>query len=548
MSLLCPQDRFSMLRRIFASLFIFFIAIALYQCGRRGTPTGGPKDVDPPQLERTEPENMTINFKAKRIRLYFDEYIKLVDIQDQLIVSPPLKYTPEISPQGGTSKFVEIKIKDTLKPNTTYTFNFGQSIVDNNEGNPASFLTYVFSTGNYIDSLTVSGVVKDAFNKKADEFISVMLYEIDSTYTDSTLYQRPPNYITNTLDSTVIFTLRNLKEGRYAMFAIKDEAKNNIFDQNADKIAFIPDTISLPTDSTYLLTLFKEIPDYKISVPSFAAKNKIVFGYYGDGKNIEIKPLTRLPDTIRTIVRKERDQDSLNYWFTPFETDSIVFAVINESQKLIDTFTVKSRKVGLDSLRLKPTQQGSLNFHDPFNIEATTPIVEIDTAQFNLMNKDSLPVNFKIAFDSIENQVMVDFSREPNEIYKMQILPTGITDFFGETNDTLNYSLSTKSLADYGNLQLTLNGAITYPIIVQLTDEKGTIVRESFATEPQEFEFNALDPGKYQIRVIFDTNANKKWDTGNYLKRIQPERVSYYPDVIDMRPNWEFPVTFTLIE
>jgi len=537
-----------MLRRIFASLFLVCIALALYQCGRRGTPTGGPKDLDPPQLVKTEPDNMTLNFKAKKIRLYFDEYIKLEDVQEQLIISPPLKYTPEISPQGGTSKFVEIKIKDTLKENTTYTFNFGQSIVDNNEGNPASFLTYVFSTGNYIDSLTVSGVVKDAFNKKADQFISVMLYEIDSAYNDSTIYQRPPNYITNTLDSTIIFTLQNLKEGRYAMFAIKDEAKNNVFDQNADKIAFIPDTISLPTDSTYLLTLFKEIPDYKVSVPTFSAKNKIIFGYFGNGENIKIEPLTQVPDTVRSVVRKERDMDTLNYWFTPYEMDSLVFTVTNDNQQRIDTFTVKSRKVGLDSLRLKPNQQGSLNFYDSFNIEATTPLVKIDTAQFSLMNKDSLPIDFRVNLDSIENQIRVDFKREPNEIYKMKVLPDAITDFFGETNDTLNYNLSTKSLADYGNLQLTLNGAVEYPLIVQLTDEKGITKREIFAAAPQEFEFNTLEPGKYQIRVIFDANANEKWDTGGYLKRIQPERVSYYPEVIDMRPNWEFPVTFTLIE
>lgn len=537
-----------MLRRIFACLFIFCISLALYQCGRRGTPTGGPKDVDPPQLLKTEPDNMSLNFKASKIRLYFDEYIKLKDIQDQLIVSPPLKYLPEITPQGGASKFVEIKIKDTLKANTTYTFNFGQSIVDNNEGNPSSFLSYVFSTGDYIDSLTVSGVVKDAFNQKADKFVSVMLYEIDSAYTDSTLYQRAPNYITNTLDSTIIFTLRNLKEGRYAMFAIKDEAKNNVFDQNADKIAFIPDTISLPTDSTYLLTLFREIPDYKVSVPTLAATNKIIFGFFGNGENIEIKPLTNLPDTISSVVRKERGKDSLNYWFTPFKMDSIVFAVINEVQKRIDTFTVKNRKVGFDSLRLQPNQRGSLNFYDPFKIEATTPIVEIDTALFRLMNKDSLPVKFKVDLNSIENQIKVDFNREPNEIYKIRILPSAITDFFGITNDTLAYNLTTKSLADFGNLQLTLEGAVVYPIIVQLTDEKGETKREIYAIEPQEFEFNILEPGKYQIRVIFDTNANEKWDTGSYLKRTQPERVSYYPEVIDMRPNWEFPVTFTLIE
>src|SRR5690606_28211602 len=179
-------------------------------------------------------------------------------------------------------------LKDTLKENTTYTFNFGQSIIDNNEGNPLSYFTYVFSTGDYIDSLTVSGVVKDAFNKNADTFISIMLYEIDSAYTDSTIYRQPPNYITNTLDSTPIFHLKNLKEGKYAMFGLKDEAKNNIFNQKVDKIAFIKDTVNLPTDSIYLLTMFKEIPDYSISVPNYAANNKIIFGYQGNVKDITI--------------------------------------------------------------------------------------------------------------------------------------------------------------------------------------------------------------------------------------------------------------------
>lgn len=109
------------------------------QCARRGRPTGGPKDVTAPVWLKAEPENMTINFKATKIRLYFDELVKLEDIQEQLIVSPPLKYLPEITPQGGADRFIEIKLKDTLQENTTYTLNFGQSIVDNNEGNPNSF-------------------------------------------------------------------------------------------------------------------------------------------------------------------------------------------------------------------------------------------------------------------------------------------------------------------------------------------------------------------------------------------------------------------------
>ncbi|WP_396636510.1 Ig-like domain-containing protein [Maribacter sp. R77961] len=538
-----------MFRKILAYLFIFLMAFASYQCANRGTPTGGPKDETPPILTRAEPENMTVNFKSKKIRLYFDELVKLKDVQEQLIVSPPLKYPPLLSPQGGANKYVEITLKDTLLENTTYTLNFGQSIVDNNEENPNSFLSYVFSTGDYIDSLELAGVVKDAFNKDADDFISVMLYKIDSSYTDSTLYQKPPNYITNTLDSTVIFRLKNLKEGKYALFAVKDEAKDNIFNQKTDKIGFTKDTINLPTDSIYLLTLFKEIPDYGAAVPSLAAKNRISFGYYGEGTDVMINSISIIPDTVKTTVLKEYDKDTLNYWFTPFEMDSLVFTVTNDALKVIDTFTVKNRKVGVDSLRLTPSQIGNLDFGKKFSIAVNTPIVVLDTSKIKMIAKDSTAVTYSIKLDSVANKLNFDFMVEPNENYKIELLPGAIQDFFEETNDTINYSLSTKSLADFGNLSLNLNGTnISYPLIVQLTNEKGKTEREIYATGPQVFDFNNLDPGKYMVRIIFDENGNKQWDTGNYLKNIQPEKVSYYPSLIEMRANWEKIETFNLID
>lgn len=537
-----------MFQRLLAILFLMFIGVALVQCGRRGTLTGGPKDIDPPVLLKAEPENMSINFKAKKIRLYFDEYIKLQDVQEQLIVSPPLKYLPDITPQGGASKYVEIKIKDTLRENTTYTFNFGQSVQDNNEGNPSRFLTYVFSTGDYIDSLQISGVVKDAFNKKADEFISVMLYELDTAYTDSTVFKRPPNYITNTLDSTVIFRLNNLKEGNYALFALKDASKNNIFDQNSDKIGFLKDTISLPTDSTYLLTLFKEIPNYATAVPSFAAKNKIIFGYFGGDETVAITPLTTLPDTVNTLIKKQYQKDSIDFWFTPFEFDSLVFTVANMKQKVIDTFTVKSRKVELDSLILTPNQRGSLTFNDTFHIAGTTPLVATDSTKIKMINKDSLDVALQTQLDTIANKVDFNFPLEPNENYSLELLPGAITDFFGETNDTLTYSLSTQSFADYGNLTINVQGAVSYPIIVQLTDGDGKVKLEIYAEKEQPFEFNNLEPATYLIRVIEDRNANRKWDTGNFLKNLQPEKVRYYPEEIEIRANWEKIETFILRE
>ncbi len=537
-----------MIRRILAGFFLFFITAALMQCAKRGSPTGGPKDVDGPVLLKAEPENMTVNFKNTKIRLYFDEYIKLEKLQEQLIASPPLKYQPEITPQGGTNKFVEIKIKDTLKENTTYTLNFGQSIVDNNEGNPNSFLSYVFSTGSYIDSLTLQGVVKDAFNQKADDFISVMLYEIDTAYTDSTIYKRPPNYITNTLDSTVIFTINNIKQGKYALFAIKDEAKNNIFDQNTDKIGFVTDTIDIPTDSIFLLNMFKEIPNYAMSVPSFAARNKIVFGYYGDGAHAQIAPLTPLPDTVRTTVLKQREKDTLNYWFTPFEVDSILFTVTNEHAKIVDTFNVKSRKVGLDSLQLEPNLNGTLDFNTPYHIAANIPLARLDSSKIAIMNSDSTKIDFGVRLDSIKNKVDFDFESEPNQTYKITLLPGAITDFFGTENDTTYYNLNTKSLADYGNLSLNIIGKVEYPVIVQLTDDKGEVQREIYAEEEQLFEFNTVNPATYLIRIIFDTNKNKRWDTGVLLEKLQPEKVIYYPGPIEVRANWEKIETFTITE
>lgn len=535
-----------MVQRILGFLFLALMVSAFLQCARRGAPSGGIKDVIPPKLIQAEPNNMSTNFKGNKIRLYFDEYIKLKDLEKQLIVSPPLKHAPIITPQGSPRKYVEIIIKDTLRPNTTYTFNFGQSIVDNNEGNPSSYLTYVFSTGDYIDSLTVSGVVVDGFNKKADSFISVMLYELDSTYTDSTIYRSPPNYITNTLDSTVIFHLKNLKEGQYALFALKDEANNNLFDQRTDKIAFIRDTVTLPTDSIYLLTLFKEIPDYSISVPNFAAKNKIIFGYQGNVEDIQVTTLSTLPDSVRTLITKEPGKDTLNFWITPFTADSLVFTVSNEREKLMDTFSVKTRKVAADTLILQPSQRGALEFGEPFYIGANTPISRIDSSLITLWRKDSTEVKHTVSLDSIGNKVDLHFEVEPNENYALDLLPGAIGDFFGTQNDTLSFSMSTKSYADFGNLRLTLEGKVTYPLIIQLTDEKGITKKELFATEPRIFEFNHIAPAKYQIRVIHDSNGNQKWDTGNYLKGFQPEKVSYYPSVLEVRANWEMEQTFTL--
>ena len=535
-----------LIRRISVLAFMLSLLLALFQCGRPGTPGGGPKDETPPQLIRAIPENRSTQFKSESIRLYFDEYIKLQDVQNQLIVSPPLKYQPEIRPQGSASKFVEITFKDTLLENTTYTLNFGQSVVDNNEGNPYNFLTYVFSTGDYIDSLSLQGAVADGFNRTADNFISVMLYEIDSAYTDSVPFQQPPYYLTNTLDSAVIFKLENLKAGKYRLIALKDEGKNNIYDPVSDKIGFLADTITLPSDSIYLLRMFREIPEYNVIPPAYAASNKIIFGYQGKDQPI-IESLTTIPDSVRYRYAKEPEKDSVNFWFTPWKPDSVIFTLRHpEIETQIDTFTVKPLNLAADSLSLSWTPRRALKIQDSVYASVSLPIQTIDTSRIQMRYKDTIPLAHSVRLDTALNRIYFGFEKNPNESYVVELLPGALTDFFGTTNDSLINKLTTGSPADYGELRLSLAGELSFPLLVELINDRGDLIQSRTLQTPREIEFPSLDPGNYRIRVVFDSNGNGIWDTGNFLEKIQPERVVYFPAPIEMRANWEDIRTFTI--
>ena len=262
-------------------LLTLLLIVVFQSCAKRGTPDGGPEDFIPPVYVRATPENFTTNFDAEEIRIYFDEYIKLNEAQRQIIVSPPMDPKPEITPLGSASRSIRIKITDTLQENTTYTINFGQSIVDNNAGNPLPFFQYIFSTGSYIDSLSVAGHISDAYFKDAPPFVSVMLYEVDSTYNDSTIFLQQPRYITNTLDSLTTFNLDYLKEGTYQLVALNDLNNNYRFDPGRENIAFLDQSITIPTDSVYDLKLFREIPQFGIARPKQEAGQHIIFGYTG---------------------------------------------------------------------------------------------------------------------------------------------------------------------------------------------------------------------------------------------------------------------------
>ncbi|GLB54075.1 hypothetical protein NBRC110019_31160 [Neptunitalea chrysea] len=535
------------MRAIFIkSILLIFVAILVVDCAKRGTPTGGPKDETPPVLLKAVPDTSTVNFRSREIKLYFDELVKLNNIQKQLIVSPPMETAPSISPSSTAGKVFTITIKDTLQANTTYVLNFGQSITDNNESNPYPFFKYVFSTGDYIDSLTVNGDIRDAFNKEADDYVSVMLYKYDENYTDSLIYNEPPMYITNTLDSLTKFEITNVREGKYKLFALKDASNNNLFNQKTDKIAFYEGVITVPTDSSYTLNLFTEVTNYRAASPGLEAKNRIRFGFEGDTTDVEIKVLSETPEDFKYRVLPDKEKDTLHYWFTPFEADSLIFTVTKEAQ--IDTFNVRIKDLYWDSLAIQQNFKSVLPPNKIFKLSANTPLTNINTDSITIMRKDSVFIDFKAALLKETNEVVfTDFNPEEEKQYQIKLYPGSIKDMFGETNDTLTYAIKRNKYNTYGTIVVKLADVERYPIIVQLTDSNGKVKEEQFAETPKTtFYFNNIEPTKYLLRVIYDDNNNKQWDTGDYLKHVQPEQIYYYPDAIELRANWVYEQEFIL--
>jgi uncharacterized protein (DUF2141 family) len=525
-------------------MLLAIIGLLFAQCANRGTPSGGEKDVTPPVIVKSVPENFSTNFTAKEIKIYFDEYIKIKDLQKQLIISPPMNTEPEITPLGSASKYITIKIFDTLQPNTTYAFNFGESIVDNNESNPYPYYRYVFSTGAYIDSLQVKGRVEDALDQKPEAFVSVMLYEVDSTFTDSIIYKEKPKYITNTLDSTSTFQLDNLKAGKYLLVALKDKNNNYTFQQKEDKIGFKNEFITVPTDTSYVLKLFKEVTNFKAARPKLVSGNKIAFGFEGDAKNMNITVLSDVPNDFENRIIKDAKSDSLYYFYKPdIKSDSLVFQVTNTSY--VDTFTVRTRTLEKDSLIISAKSASNLKLNEDFVVTANNPLVNLDNSKVTITTRDSSLVAFSSTFETLSNSYTFKFDKQEESAYKIKMLPGAVKDFFGAENDTLDFTVRTRALSDYGNLRLTIQNAV-YPVIVQLVSPQGEVKAELYSTKPEPLDFTNVTAANYLVRVVFDANGNKKYDTGDYLKKIQPERVSYYPTLLEIRSGWDYVETFIL--
>src|SRR5690606_5000290 len=211
----------------------------------------------------------------------------------------------------------------------------------------------------------------------------------------------------------------------------------------------------------------------------------------------------------------------------------------------IDTSTVRIRDLFKDSLSISAVKTGTLRLKDTFKLRSNIPLVSYDSEKFQVMARDSSIIESIVKLNIKYNWVEIYFPKVETQGYAIKLFPGALTEFFGKTNDTLQYNVNTKNAAEYGTLSLNLVNANRSAVIVQLVDGKFNVVDEKSLSIPdgdlqndKNIFFDEITPDKYYIRIIYDENGNGKWDTGNFLDRKTPERIIYYPSIIEVRANW----------
>jgi uncharacterized protein (DUF2141 family) len=531
-----------MFRRIVG---LICLVLCVASCARRGSIFGGDKDTLAPKILRVNPPEKSLHFQAKEIHFYLDEYITLKDFDKQFVASPPLRNKPDISPQSLASKEIILKLRDTLAPNTTYSFNFGKSIQDNSEGNQLKSYTYICSTGDKIDSLKLKVKVQDAYQQKTDPYITIALFAENDKWNDSLIYKEKPLYIGNTLDSASDVTLQNLKAGKYRLIALKDQNSDLKFTSKTDLIGFHGKTIQLPSDSLYSLRLFKEKQLMKPKAPTPEAAQKYLLGYEGDWPSSAKINIKNKEQTIGASWSKVPKKDSIYVWVPKVETDSLSLELTYENN--LQKYRVPVKKMARDSLQIKSPSVSNLPLKSPIVIESNVPLIKNDPKLFVLTNREGVVLPFKTEEKPENLSLELFFESEESEKYQLKMFPGAVQDWYNRTNDTLKFTFETRALSSYGNLKINFKSVESKRLLVELTNEKG----ETLYTAPlkkSQVEFTNIEPAIYTVRIIEDINDNGQWDTGSFLDNRQPEPVYYFPSILDVRANWDVEQTIDFLQ
>jgi hypothetical protein len=581
--------KISISNSIILASVVFLGILSFSRCAKVVSPSGGPKDTIPPHTVEETPPNYSKGFSEDEIEIEFNEFISLKKIDDQFISSPPFEEEPDIMERG---KELKIVLNDTLRDSTTYTLNFGNAIVDFRESNPLKNFRYVFSTGSTIDSMYVEGQVFDALTLTPKENVVVMLYD---RFKDSLPMQQVPLYVART-DKKGRFLLPNLRKDKYKIFSLADINRNYLYDSPQEDIAFSDSTITFTekeftkTDTLYKDTIELEERDslvidtiikkqikrlaaseYKLRMfnedkgkqylKSYSRKRpqKISFTF---NRPVEKDSITlNLIDSIDHkdfLLPEKYIKDTLSYWildssiynqqYLQFEISYLTTDSVGESFRKHDTvdLSYSFKKKISDTAKLKTNISATENFDldEKIHVSLPYPIKSIDTSGICLWEKKDTVLLERKPIVKRDTGNLFGFSLtndlKQDTKYKLQIIPYTVNSIYDFYHDTLDVEFRTQKRDHYGQLTMNLD-TINEPFIFQFLKNEGKVYREEWypASYSKKLSLDYIDPGEYSLRIILDSNSNKKWDPGDYLKHIQPERVAFYPRKIEIRSNWE---------
>ena len=522
------RNRRNILKREWFGIMV--VALCIYACANRGYPEGGPKDETPPQVVEEVPLSYTTNFKAKRVNIYFDEFVQLNDINNKFIFSPPVKKDPKVSLKG---KYVQVAIPDSLRENTTYSLDFADAIVDNNESNPLGFYRYVFSTGERIDTLELGGTVVNAESYEPVMGVLVALYEKQG---DSIPLKELPDYIART-DSSGNFRLTNLREGHYRVMAIEDANRDKMYTPESEMFAWMDTTVFPVVEPATRVDTFRVIE--KIVEADTILRDSIVrtdYLAYGPSNlylRLFLEKLTQL--YLVEDDRKEREQlnfifsipgenglevtlwdtlateplpqdwyfkehsagnDTLTLWIkdsTVYKKDTlnVILSYMRSDstgqwERYSDTarytFRAKEKKEGkskkkdedapkVEFLEIKSNISGDLDLGARLYLEFSRPINKSTLDSIRVLEKvDTVYqlIPFQVVEDSLRvRRVFVDAAWKAGGEYQLQIDSATIYDIYGRFNDKLEKKFKVRTEEYYGKIMVNVRG-VDCPTIVQL--------------------------------------------------------------------------------
>jgi len=576
------------------NLLDFFIIIAIcvliYSCANRGYPKGGPKDVTKPVIVKESPENGGTGFDKKKLNIYFDEYVQLKDVASKFMISPPQKKKPKVKLRG---KRVLVEFQDSLRDSTTYSLDFGTSIVDNNEGNPMGRYRYFFSTGNHIDTMQIGGNVYDAYTHKPVENAYVMLY--DEKITDSIPLKEVPLYVART-DTAGYFSLTNIKQQRYRIMAIEDGDRNYIFTSPTERVAFT-DSIIYPVsfsmekrdtssqDTTAMISyiaygpenirldMFQEKPnqqyllnadrkeraciDFNFAIPRKDSLRVDLLGIDNE-EEVFLKELNPTMDTLKywIVDTAVLNLDTLRAELIYLKTDTLGQLVeyrdttdfdFEDEEVYVEKKKKKDKKKKVDFLKMKFNLSGSVDIDSRLTLDMGQPVLGSLDSLISLykFENDTVKVkqNIKIRRDSLKiRRYSIDYKWIPESKYSLEVDSASIYSVFGKFNDKIESRFSVLGEDKYGTIRLNVKNG-EYPMILSLAKKSGEdykSVRSVYPDKDGVYTFKHVKPGKYFFMSIHDTNGNRVWDTGSYLKHIFPEQVKYQDKEMEIRENWDF--------